>query len=311
MHSKKIDLSLAYIRRMTDQTGMLEHAKFSKPNKAEGYTTDDNARAFQIMLMLGQPRKVYLDFLKQAAGNDGFHNDMNVQGKWVDKPGLGEWFGRAVVAVGLGIKTGDPDEQLACQQIWDTTKPQFTKVTSLRTLAQLAIAGIPDMAGKLVSAWEQNRSPDWEWFEQGLYYDNGRLPHALFVAGFTNEGRTTLDWLIDRLWDRKKDCFSFVGQAGWWPKGQLKTEFDQQPVEAGSMVDACMAAHSATHDKKYLDWGHKAYEWYFGRNIINEKLVDDHTGGVRDGFGPTGCNLNEGAEAVLSFVLASLNLQEA
>ncbi|MBI2587345.1 hypothetical protein HYW29_00850 [Candidatus Amesbacteria bacterium] len=176
-------------------------------------------------------------------------------------------------------------------------------------MAQLAIAGVPHMAQKLLTAWEANRTANWEWFESGLYYDNSRLPQALFQTGFATAGRTTLDWLIAKLWDQQKGCFNFVGQAGWWPKGESKTVFDQQPVEAGSMVEACVAAYSATSNKKYLDWANAAYDWYHGRNIIGETLFDIRTGGIRDGFGPQGCSLNEGAEAVLSFVLASISLK--
>ena len=310
MPSNNLDLALTYIRRMTDKTGMLEHAKFSEPLKSEGYTTDDNARAYEVMLKLGQPRQIYLDFLKRAVDAGGFHNDMNENGEWLDKPGLGEWFGRAMVATDLGIKTGDQNEKNDCRIIWNTAKPAFVHVTSLRTMAQLAIARVPYMAEKLVSAWQKNRSDDWEWFEPGLYYDNGRLPHALFSAGHVKQGQITLDWLITKLWEDQKNCFNFVGQKGWWKKGESKAEFDQQPVEAGSMVEACVSAYSATQDKKYLDWAGKAYEWYYGRNIIGESLVDNRTGGIRDGFNSQECSLNEGAEAVLSFALASLNLEK-
>lgn len=309
MPSKNLDLTLSYIRKLTDKIGIIEHARLSKPNRAEGYSTDDNARAYQAMLKLGRPRRVYLNFLSKAANTSGFHNEMNELGNWVDHPGLGEWFGRAMVAVDLGIQTGNQKEKQACVQIWNTAQPAFTQVTSLRTLAQLAIAGVPHMADKLISAWEENRTSDWEWFEPGLYYDNSRLPHALFASGFKKEGQKTLDWLIGKLWDQQKNCFNFVGQAGWWQKGKPKADFDQQPVEAGSMVEACAAAYKATKKGEYMDWANKAYEWYFGRNIIKEKLYDSQTGGIRDGFSSQGCSLNEGAEAVLSFVIATINLE--
>lgn len=310
MPSKILDLSLAYIRKMTDETGMLEHAKFSEPNKPEGYTTDDNARAYQAMLKLDQPRQIYLDFLQHAIDTEGLHNDMNEQKEWMDKPGLGEWFGRAMVAVGQGMKTGDQMEKRECQQIWDQAKSAFTQVTALRTMAQLAIAGVPHMADKLKLAWEENRATDWEWPEPGLYYDNGRLPQALFAAGFETAGRKTLDWLIRMMWDDEKNCFNFVGQAGWWKKSESRAVYDQQPIEAGSMVEACVAAYVATRDKKYLDWANKAWEWYFGRNIKSLSLWDEQTGGVRDGLSADGVNMNEGAEAVLSFVLAGISLSD-
>ena len=313
MLSHKFGLALAYVRKMTDEKGMVEHAKFGKPSKNEGYTTDDNARAFQGALRTGaelvSQRKIYLGFLQRAVAKEGFHNDMDARGRWVDAPGIGEWYGRAMAAVADGIKTGSSEEKGICGEIWDLAKSAIGRADSPRTMAHLVIAGYSELADKLVLALEENRSKDWTWFEQGLYYDNGRLPLAMFTV-YPQIGKETLDFLIRETWDEKKDCFSFAGNVGWRRKGEVRAEFDQQPVEAGSMVEACAAAYAVTKDKRYLEWANKAWEWYDGRNILNERMIDEETGGIRDGFGPQGCSLNEGAEAVLSFVLAGISLSK-
>ena len=299
--------------KLTDPTGIIEHARFSRPYLVEGYTTDDNARAFQVALRSGKglakTRQVSLRFLQSAATAAGFYNDMNVAGEWIDQPGTGEWFGRGMLAISEGLKLGDQGEKKICHQLWGLAEPVITQVTSLRADANLVVAGIKPRVKILLTALEKNRTADWVWFEPGLYYDNGRLPLALFAAGRLREGRQTLDWLRDVTWNQPRGCFDFVGNAGWWEKGKPKAKFDQQPVEAGSMVEASVAAYTATGDKKYLDMAYAAWEWYFGRNIIGVSLVDPKTGGVRDAIHPHGCNLNEGAEAVLSFMLAGMALR--
>src|SRR3990170_9120611 len=117
----------AHLLRLTDATGVIEHARYSQPYAAEGYTTDDNARAFQATLGMGKRlakyRGIYLRFLQRAVAPSGFYNDMNINGFWVDDPGTGEWSGRAMRAVAQGMKKGNQQERSICQQIWTTARP--------------------------------------------------------------------------------------------------------------------------------------------------------------------------------------------
>ncbi len=314
MPSSNLDLATSYMRKMTGHLGIWEHATISESIINEGLTTDDNARAYQVALRTGvklaSEKQVYLQFLQKAVSPLGWHNDMNKEGLWDDEPGYGEWFGRGMEAVYEGTKMGDSQEKEICRKIWEQERIRSISVTSTRVAAQLALAGISGMTEILTAAWERNHSPGWEWLEPGLYYDNARLPLALFAGGINNLGRKTLDFLISSTWNEQKDCFSWIGHSGWWKKGKEKAIYDQQPVEAGGMVEVCVMAYKVTQDKKYLDWAKKAWEWYFGRNIIKGMIWDEKTGGVRDGLGQNSCNLNEGAEAVLSFLLAGLALAD-
>ena len=49
------DIKLSHLARLTDDTGVLQHAIFTVPNYGEGYTTDDNARALILRVLLAQP----------------------------------------------------------------------------------------------------------------------------------------------------------------------------------------------------------------------------------------------------------------
>ena len=317
----KFRLALAYVRKMTDEKGMIEHAKYNEPNKTEGYTTDDNARAFQAALRVGgelaPERKIYLRFLQRAVAKEGFHNDMDAMGKWVDAAGVGEWYGRAMAAVAEGVIKGEAEEKRICREIFEKAKPGMVGVDHLRTAAQLVIAGEAQMADKLVTAFEKNREADWMWFESGLYHDNGRLPMAMFVAyGKTGRkkylqiGKESLDFWLKVTFKTEKGYFMWPGTAGGWRKGEEWAEFDQQPIEAGSTVEVCVTAYEATGDVKYREYAEKAWEWYEGRNVMGLSLIDEQTGGIRDGLHRDRCNLNEGAEAVLSFILAGISLSK-
>src|ERR1700735_1127584 len=48
------ELKLDHLSRMTDSTGVFQHAISGVPNFSEGYCTDDNARAFILAVLLGE-----------------------------------------------------------------------------------------------------------------------------------------------------------------------------------------------------------------------------------------------------------------
>lgn len=326
MQWPKLEAALGYMEKMTDSMGMVEHAKYHFAKKSEGYTTDDNARAYQVMIRLGRPGGVYLKFLEKAYESGGFHNDMNFNGRWIDKPGYGEWFGRAVSALGEGRIRGVSEDKIICRTLFQGALEKILQVNSIRCKAHI-ISGLSwseegsdsvrNLSEELVKNFIDNSNGYWKWFEQGLYYDNGKLPQALFEAykvtnndRFLNVARESLDFLIDKSYDSDRNFFMFPGTNGWWKRNKSWELFDEQPVDAGSIVEACVTAHQVTKDKKYLDWANTAWGWYEGRNLLGLSMVDEETGGVRDGLHEDRVNLNEGAEAVLSYLLAGMAIKE-
>ncbi len=317
--------SLKYLHDLTDVVGVLEHAKYHFPRRSEGYSTDDNARAFQVRLRSGKSGKNYLDFLTKAWTGDGFHNDLSFEGSWLDQPGWGEWSGRAISALGEGSAKGLVREKKQCERLMQQILAKLPQLESPRVIAQViwGLSWLPEteqltvLADKLVTAHVAQSDRDWKWFEKGIFYDNGKLPGALFRASevlgqqsYVQAASQTLDFLLKCSYHPPLDCLVFPGNEGWWKKNKPWELFDQQPVDAGSMVEACVQAFKVTGRVKYKKAAHMAWDWYQGRNLLRMSLVDEQTGGIRDGLRPDGFNQNEGAEAVISYILAGLAIAE-
>jgi hypothetical protein len=171
------------------------------------------------------------------------------------------------------------------------------------------------LAERLLEMYRRTSSSDWRWFEDGLAYCNARLPQALIVSGasidsaeMTKAGLESLEWLssVQRSAD---GCFAPVGSLGFQVRGGPKALFDQQPVEACSMISACIEALRFTGDDR---WGHRAwraFNWFSGQNVLRESLYDVTTGGCRDGLHADRVNENQGAESTLSYLLALLEMR--
>lgn len=167
------------------------------------------------------------------------------------------------------------------------------------------------LANTLVKKAQENSDQKWHWFENKITYDNPKIPLALLYAYETTQQKRylrialeTLDFLLENTFDFQKKCFSFVGHRGWFSKNGSKSLSGQQPIEAGGTVETCCFAYQVTGKKTYLDFAQKAFEWYSGRNINGLSLIDEESGGIKDGLEPYGINQNEGAESILSYLLA-------
>jgi hypothetical protein len=186
---------------------------------------------------------------------------------------------------------------------------QFPGASDIKRQLELAADG-------LVTQYEENKYPDWHWFEDTLSYDNSVLPHALFVAGSTFKSKKylktaneTCEFLLKNTF--KGDHFSFVGCKGWYERDGTRANFDQQPIEAASMVLMLRAAYDTTQDERFLTMQRKAFDWYLGRNDLHIPIYDFRTKGCNDGLTPNGVNTNQGAESTLSFLLSLLAIIES
>lgn len=358
------EFSLDHVLRMTNDRGIFEHCLFATPDVTEGYTVDDNARALQMVLRLDQAEKrkkdlveIYLKFLIGARSQEGFHNDLGFDLAWEDKAGTGEWFGRAMAALGETAISGSDEQRLVGVFVFDQMVPLLPQVRFLRPKAHLIfglaqriefektdselrgflaernklaeekgkavvppvdfLSEVARLADEVVEAYRFQSGKSWRWYEKAITYDNGRLPMGLFWAYqaigkkvYLEIAEESLNFLIEKTYDSKKDCFSFPGYRGWLPKEGKKALWGQQPVEAGSLVEAGALAYRVTKKKGYLDAAVKALEWYTGRNVLGVSLLDPVTKGVRDGLEVWGVNPNQGSESILSYLLAHLAFQE-
>jgi hypothetical protein len=333
--------SLEHLNRLTDDTGLFQHAKFTIPLRKEGYTADDNARALIVAAkhyaLYRKPRTLqlldkYLAFLLHACNDNGsMKNFMNNERTWLKNEPASEAFGRSIWA--FGELLAQPPSQsyvpMAKERI-DIALPLLEKQSPRgRACAILGMAGylkrFPDAdslrdyirtAGEtFVSQYENNHQDDWLWFEDNLTYDSAMLPCALFSAGmilnenkFLNVARQTCEFLLANTFTGNH--FSFIGCNGWFPRGGKKAQFDQQPIEAAGTILMLTEAFKATKDKKYLALQQKAFNWFLGENDLGIPLYDSKTKGCSDGLGAEGISLNQGAESTLSFLLGLLAMCE-
>jgi hypothetical protein len=328
-------LSLAHLDRLTDSTGLIQHAIYRLPRRDSGYTTDDNARALRLCARLWcrQPDErlldrvaLYLSFLEYArcpAG--GFHNYLSYDRRWLDAAGTGDCQGQAVRALAEVLDSSLPDDFRAlARELIDAVLPTIADLRSVRAQAYTVLAwghlwtaGAKDIepletiawfaAQRLVECYHRAERPDWRWFEPRMTYANAVLPHALFVAArrwpkeaFREVAEASFAFLDQET--TSANVFWPVGNNGWYPHGDDKAPYDQQPVEAGTMAEAARAAFDLVPQERYLAAFRRARGWFHGRNSLQLSLVDGQRGACCDGLEPAGVNRNQGAESTLAFL---------
>ncbi len=345
------EIKLDYLRRMTDDTGMLQHAKYTVPDRMHGYCVDDNARALIVAVILQdlQPldsapsglAAIYLSFLGHAFnGQTGrFRNFMSYDRHWLEETGSEDSHGRAVWGLGAAVALGRDKGQVGfavdlfhraldatehfthpraiafaiigiheylCRYSGDSRAKEMCRILSDRLMQQFRDFALQEVPPGCTSE-------DWPWCEAILTYDNARLPQALLLSGqwlpdreMLEVGLRALDWLKRIQTDETSGHFAAIGNHGWFPKGGSKARFDQQPIEAAAMVDACIEAFNCTRDKEWSAYAYRCLNWYQGKNDLGVPLCDYATGGCRDGLEAQGANENQGAESTLCWLTALL-----
>lgn len=338
-------LRLTHLQRMTDDTGMLQHAIFAIPNYHEGYTTDDNARALIAATLLEDvdmkdaeqaPHLAdrYLAFLWFAFNPDHtrFRNFLSYNRVWLEEQGSEDSHARALWALGtvLGRSRNQALRGIATHMfhralppVLDFTAPRAWAFTLLgvheylqRFAGDRFVLQVREtLAERLLALYLSSHTPEWPWFEDILSYDNARLAHALLLAGqgmgrgdMIEAGMTALRWLVD-LHYPDTEHFVPIGCYGFYRRGSERARFDQQPLEAHAMVSACLAAYEITNDANWYKQAQQAFEWFMGRNDARLPLYDATTGGCWDGLQPGKVNQNQGAESTLAFLLSLLELR--
>lgn len=333
------DLRLDHLFRMTDSTGIFQHASFTVPNFAEGYCTDDNARALVLTVMLqkqghGSPRlgalaATYAAFLSHAfdRGSRRFRNFMSFDRRWLEEVGSEDCHGHALWALGLCVaQAGHGGFQMMAADLFERALPPANEFTSPRAWA-FALIGIDEylsrlggdrrvnqardmLTDKLMRCYATTAGDGWRWFEEVVSYANAKLPHALILSGRCTKNAQMLDTGLDALrWlvavqTSPAGSFRPIGSNGFYRRGAEPAQFDQQPIEAQATVSCCVEAYLATGDLTWAAEARRAFEWFLGRNDIGLALHDPVTGGCRDGLHMDRLSQNQGAESTLAFLLA-------
>ncbi|HEX5218877.1 MAG TPA: glycosyltransferase family 4 protein [Verrucomicrobiae bacterium] len=338
------ELKLDHLFRMSDSTGIFQHAIFTVPNFAEGYCTDDNARALLLALMLQElghesPQinalaATYAAFLNHAFDRSKrrFRNFMSFDRHWLEEVGSEDCQGRALWALGFGVaQAGHGSLQMLAAQLFEQALPAVTDFASPRAWA-FALIGIHEylrrldgdrlvtqvreaLTSKLMQRYADAAGDDWHWFEDTVSYANARLPQALILSGrgmnneaMLNSGLESLRWLL-ALQTSDAGFFRPIGSNGFFPRGKARAQFDQQPIEAQAAVAACIAAYHATGEMHWVTEARRAFEWFLGQNDLGLPVYDASTGGCRDGLHVDRVSQNEGGESTLAFLIALTEMQ--
>jgi len=342
-------LNLKHLNQMTDDTGMLQHAIFTIPNRREGYTTDDNARALTLTVLLESIDKdrlekpglhsttagLYLSFLEHAfnPAKGRFKNFLRYDRRWNEPVGSEDSHGRALWGLGTVLaRSHDQGFRGAAGRLFEFSLPAVLEFSSPRAWAY-ALIGIQEyltsypgdrdaqkvrsaLSRRLLEMYESIRRPEWKWFENVLAYGNARLPQALLAVGsacsddrMVSAGLESLDWLTQTQHCDINRHFVPIGSQGFYHQNGEKARFDQQPLEAAGAVSASLLAYRITGDSRWRNEAWSAFNWFLGDNDLQLPLYDSSTGGCRDGLHPDRANENQGAESTLSFLMALVEMQ--
>lgn len=339
------EVNFDHLRMMTDQTGILQHATFNVPSYRDGYCLDDNARALLLTTLAedsgsNQPKLIaalasrYLAFVNCAfePKTRRFRNFMSYSRRWAEQSGSEDCHGRAMWALGSVVgRSSDPGRQNLAGWLFQAGMPSALAFTSPRAWAY-TLLGIAEylhafwgdsqiqaaqhtLAIRLLDLHRRSSAHDWPWFEDRVTYCNPRLPQSLLVSSewlhdeeMRAVGLRSLDWLV-ALQTTEDGYFAPVGSNGFYPRGQAKARFDQQPVEASAMVSACLDARRIAGDARWLGHARRAFDWFLGQNEQQCALYEPATGACHDGLHADRVNQNQGAESTLSFLLALFDLR--
>lgn len=334
------ELDLRHLLALTDDTGILQHARHTTPDRRHGYCLDDNGRGLVVCALysklyrtreLERLAHVYLSYVWHAFNEETGRSRslMSFERCWLDTVGSEDSHGRALWGLGMmathatseGLRDSSVNLfQNAVKATEAFTSPRAWAYSLLGMHAYLehygGDAGVRRLrhilADRLHELFRRHAGPDWDWCEPTLTYANGALAHALILAGqwipngeMRDQGMRSLRWLCE-VQQGDRGQFSPVGNRGWYPRGGVKARFDQQPLEASLMVLACAEAYRATLDEHWLAESRRTLEWFLGRNDLEVPIFDFSSGGCFDGLTPDGPNANRGAESTVAWLIALL-----
>lgn len=340
-------VKLNHLKRLTDKFGIIQFTNpsdteiHSTPDIESGYTVDDNARALIVAVKhnsLFNSRSslklihTYLNFLKYAQNEDGsFENYISYNREKLNREYTEDAFGRTIWACGYTIfKNNNKDVLQKAENILQKSLSLISNLNAPRAKAftilglyyyskirhdDNLILKIKELADSLVEHYYKESSEDWKWFESILSYANSKLSEALFAAyritsdiKYFKIAEESLNFLSNLVFIDGN--YSPIGQNGWYNRSGKRALFDQQPIDTASMVQTCLFAYRLTRNENYYKKAVLAFNWFLGKNFLNQMMYDESTGGCFDGLSNSSVNLNQGAESTISYLMARLSLED-
>ncbi|KPK49598.1 MAG: glycosyl transferase family 1 [Planctomycetes bacterium SM23_25] len=338
------ETDLRHLRVLTDDTGVLQHCIYATPNRSHGYCTDDNARALIVTArhwdqthdeLVLPAIQTYLAFLHHAMDKrtGRFRNFMNYDRTWGEVIGSEDSHARALWGLGMGVAMCPYDSMTAlATQLFHRGMPVVESFSSPRAWA-FTIIGIHAylqrfggdtearryrtlLSERLLERFTDHMTDGWPWCEDAVTYANAKLPHALLMSGkwmrrndMIDVGKRALNWLLE-IQTNEAGMLSIIGTNGWYMRGGPRAQFDQQPIEAHALVDACIEAYHVTREKHWIVRARQAFNWFLGDNDLRTPLYDFTTGGCCDGLHADRVNENQGAESTLGWLMSLLLMHD-
>ncbi|MEX0884894.1 MAG: glycosyltransferase family 4 protein [Phycisphaeraceae bacterium] len=341
------EIKLDHLLTLCDDVGILRRAKSTVPDRAAGYSTDDNARALVAALLaqdhLDDAETVSLDgliarqlsFLDHALDDTAgwFRNTLGFDRRWRSEARSEDAHGRAMWALGEAVARCQVRGHMAlATNLFQRALPACEQMKYPHAWAY-SLIGIhaylrrfsgdsharrvrEDLASRLFELFQENTGDDWAWPLDRITYGSARLPHALLLSGrwmFNDEmiqmALHSLEWLYD-IESGASGQFSPVGSHGGLARGGERARFDQRPIEAYASLDASLEAYRVTGDTKWQQRAQRCLNWFLGDNDLHLSLYDHTTGGCHDSLQPHGLHENQSAEATLAWLLSLLSLYE-
>ncbi|MGC5021341.1 glycosyltransferase [Micromonospora sp. DT47] len=318
--------SFTHLARLSDDTGLFEHARHAIVRREHGYCTDDVARGLLVTSREPEPSaqvlglaERYLAFLTHAQDTRGaFHNRLGHDRRWADQPGLGDWWGRALWGLGTAAAR-NPAAWIRTESLVAFSRGAARRSAAPHAMAfaglgaaevlrrhpgHAAAAALLDDAARAVGPGDPD--PRWPWPQPRLSYASAALAEVVIAAGrlrgdapLLAAGLRMLTWLYEvQLLDGR---LSVVPADGWRRDGP-RLRHDQQPIEVAALADACATAAAVTGDPVWETGLRRAVGWFLGENDLGMAMWDPATGGGYDGLTPHGPNLNQGAESTLALI---------
>ena len=332
-------IKLNHLINLTDNVGCIQFSRLSIPDKSSGYTIDDNSRAIIVAALHDKIYKsetskklveAYLNFLEKVQDKEGKFNDIEYSSKNLT-PSSEDALGRTIWALGYLIDKSENQNMVEkAKKLFDNSYNLIEKINSPRAKAfsiiglchyykkynqEEIILEIKKLIDSLIELYKKEATEDWPWFEGYLTYSNSKLPEALFLAydltkqqEYLEIAEKTLDFLSNIVFINNE--LSPIGQKGWCNRNGQRAFFDQQPIDASSMVQTYLTAYSITKNKKYYDKAILAFNWFLGKNHLKQMIYNETTGGCYDGLSRNSVNLNQGAESTIEYLISRLMLEE-
>ncbi|MCU0421098.1 MAG: glycosyltransferase [Cyclobacteriaceae bacterium] len=339
-------ITLSHIKKLTTHTGIIQFGKLSAPLIESGYTLDDNARALiavcqhycathdgaDLTLI-----EVYLEFILYCQQEDGsFLNYVEADGAFHAKnhhENLQDSNGRAIWALGEFVAHGaifSPTWAKKAEAALLKALPRSLNMKSPRAISfmlkglhpyHLATKAAPihqmivHLAEDLVARYRGVSRKNWLWFEDYLTYANGVMPEALLCAylstgntTFRDVAKTSLDFLTSIIF--RHDEIRVVSNVGWLQKGETAHPYGEQPIDVAYSILALDRFHRVFPAAGYRQKMEIGFQWFLGKNHLQQIMYNPTTGGCYDGLEENHINLNQGAESTVSYLLSRMAMEK-